>query len=301
MKRLSHIFRPILPSRLHGRRLGLVGLLLGIVVGLSACGGGLGKELERSFVPPEDPTLQAILADLAENDAAWHSFEGRGRAIVETPNLEAIQVLRQSDVMYRKPDALHVIGRRHGTTAFRLTGVNRAFLMEFPTERQYVLETETILSDDYQRISPVDLLHEIFQQEDWGALPRERVHLDTFHEEEDGLWALLDIYAPQGNYPRRRLRLEAAPAWVVRESKLLDPESGTLIAETRLNNYRLLEGVRFPADVATEFPLHESRMEFAFSNITLNRSLDAALFDLEAQHQALRQRGFERVYPEPIE
>ncbi len=268
----------------------------------------MGEELRPGMLPENLPALQEILNDLAKNDSKMRGFEGRGRAIVESPNLEAIQVLRQSDVYYQKPDALHVIGRRHGTTVFRLTGSSHGFLMEFPTERQFIHEpaestahTERIELNKglYYRITPIDILHEMFHQEDWAHLPIENLELTSVTEIEGILTAHLDIYSRYGNYPRRRLLLGATPDWVVRHSILMDPENAEIIAETTLDNYRLIDGVRFPAEIDTVFPMHESRMQFSFTSINLNRPLDDQLFDLESQHAALMQRGFERITQEP--
>ena len=261
------------------------------------------------MLPENLPALQEILHDLALNDSALRAFEGRGRAIVESPNLEAIQVLRQSDVYYHKPDALHVIGRRHGTTVFRLTGNSHGFLIEFPTERKYVHEpadntvrAEITDSDQelYYSITPVDILHEMFHQEDWANLPMENLDLTAVAEVDGILTAYLDVYSQFGNYPRRRLLLEATSGWVVRHSTLMNPENAAVIAETTLGNYRVIDGVRFPAEIDTVFPMHESRMQFSFTSINLNRTPDEQLFDLESQLAALQQRGFERIVQEPL-
>jgi hypothetical protein len=263
------------------------------------CGMGcasLGTRLTHAPLPPGAPEVETVLADLARNDEAVQSFKARGTFTLKTPELETIYLLHQSDISFKRPDYLYVVGRKYAATVLRLTCSGPEFLIELPTERQYYYraEGEQFAGVSF-RISPVDILREAFLPEDWSRLSSRQVRMTAY--DAGTQTADLEIYAsPRTGTPRRRLTVQGAP-WVVLHSQLLD-EDGKVVAETAKSEYQVTpEGVRFPARVESAFPHENAFMHFNMRKFDLNAPLDSLNRDIRGRAAALGREGYAEVEP----
>ena len=148
----------------------LVSLLLAIA-GCATTGEKLGPSVGRSTLPAGAPAPEAILADLAKNDAAIQGFKASGKFILKSPQLEETLLLPQSSITFRRPADLSVSGRKLGTPVGRLTCAGESFLLEDAIGRLYLLgERGARFQGVSREVSPADIARETFLPEDWGAL-----------------------------------------------------------------------------------------------------------------------------------
>ncbi|NLV42242.1 MAG: hypothetical protein GXY15_13600 [Candidatus Hydrogenedentes bacterium] len=257
------------------------------VLALAGCA-RLGEPLNHELLPPDAPTVGDILASLAENEAGIASFRATGTVVLQSPELESTQISRESTILYRNPLDLHVIGRKYGTRFVELTCSGEAFLIQFPTERQFYYRPA---GERFQTVSTSEMAREMFQPEAWGHVSPARVRVLAY----DAAAQTVDlvILDRRGGAPRRWLRLQGSP-WVVLENHLLDPD-GRELAVTVKSEYYVKDGIRFPGRVESAFPGENARMSFALRKMDLNPPVEGQLFDLKRQAHDLERRGFEQV------
>ncbi len=240
-----------------------------LVALVSGCA-GLGQQLHHAPLPPGTPKVDAIVDDLAANDAQIHNFRAAGTFTIESPDLKAVEKFPQGMIAYRKPDELYVQGKLLiGIPAFRLTCVGSEFLIEFPTKRDpderyfYRFEGEKLESIPFS-VSPADVAKEMFAPVDWLTYDRDRVRIVQY--DPDAQTAVLEL--GRRRHPERRLTVRGLP-WVVIRNERLD-DTGAVIADTTLDDYHEVDGVRFPASVDARFPSEATRMTFEMRNIRIN-------------------------------
>lgn len=257
------------------------------VLALAGCA-RLGEPLNHELLPPDAPTVGGILASLAENEARIASFRATGTVVLQSPELESTQISRESTILYRNPLDLHVIGRKYGTRFVELTCSGEAFLIQFPTERQFYYRPA---GERFQTVSTSEMAREMFQPEAWRQVPPARVRVLAY----DAAAQTVDmvILDRRGGAPRRWLRLQGSP-WVVLENRLLD-EEGRELAVTVKSDYYVKDGVRFPGRVESVFPGEDARMSFGLRKMELNPPVEGQIFDLKRLARELHRRGFKQV------
>lgn len=252
-------------------------------------GARLGAAVTQGELPPRTPSAEVILKDLAANDAGITNFRASGKFILKSPQLEETLLLPQSSITFQRPSDLSVTGRKLGSPVGRLTCVGEAFLLEVATKHQYLLGERGARFDSVSReVSPADIAKETFLPEDWSSLGPERVRMTGY--DEAAQTATFEVLAPRGRRVHRRVQV-SGPPWVVRRSELLD-DNGNPDAITTKDDYRENNGVRFPAEIRSEFPGENAFMEFAMKSFSLNEPVDPALFDIPARLDEIQARDF---------
>ena len=245
-----------------------------------------GERLDWGPVPDGAPAPADILADLAANDAAIHSFKATGKALLSSPEFAAVREFKQSRICFRRPDDLFVQGRKLGSAVFRLRSVGSEFLLEFPATRDepyYRLEGEDFEGVDFS-VSPSDIVREMFLPETWGDLRRRHVRLTGY--DEAARTAQLAIGPKRA--PRRRVTV-MGPPWVVVRNELLDAK-GNVLAITDSGDYTVQDAIRFPMSIDAYFPPEDTRMTFTMRTVFPNADLPGSLFDIES---AARELGLD--------
>ena len=249
----------------------------------------LGDRLEQQPLPAGAPGAAEILESLARNEQGLTGFRATGTVVLQSPELESTQISRESTIIYRQPLDLYVIGRKYGTRFVELTCAGPAFLIQFPTERQFYYRP---LGERFETVSSADMAKEMFQPESWRDISPRQVRMLSY-DAATRTASMLILDTQRGNRPRRQLVVQGTP-WVVLENHLLD-RSGREIAVTTKSDYYERDGVRFPKKVESLFPGEKARMSFTMRKIDLNSGTDGRLFDVEATVKDLRKRGFEQV------
>jgi hypothetical protein len=256
----------------------------------------LGEKFEQHSLPPGTPAAADILADLAENDNAIHAFRATGKFTLKSPDLETIHVLRQSSMAFEAPARLAVTGRKMaGITVLRLWCYGPEFLLEFPTENEFYYQTEgEAVAGAGFRVSPSDIAREMFLPENWDAIAPKEVRILAY-DPDTRTAELVLLSGGMVRRPRRRLLVRGAP-WIVLESIRLNA-AGEAIAITRKEEYRKMDGVRFPARIETDFPLEPAWMHFELRRIYVNSPPDSPFPDLESRAAELAGKGYTAVTP----
>jgi len=266
----------------------LVACVAACVVGAGCA--HLGQRVERATAHlGSAQDVEMILRDLAANAAAVQNFKATGAFTLESPEFEAVKVFKLGRLFFRRPDQLCVEGRKYGgSTVFRLTCVGNQFLIEFPATRDdpyYQLEGEHFDSVPFS-VSPSDIAREMFFPEAWADIKPRKVQVTD--GPDDGS-VVLDI--PKRSY-RRRL-VVAGPPWDVVGNERLD-KHGRVVAATSKRDYRIEDGVRFPAHIDVRFPGEQTRMTFSIRRVVVNTDLTDADFDIEAR---AREAGLDPARP----
>ncbi len=227
---------------------------------------------------------------MASNDEAIESFVATGKLILELPELEAVQKFHGAKVRFRRPSDLFVRAGHKVTnhTVFKLWSVGRQFLLEVPRRKResyYSFEGERIESVPFP-VSPSDIVREMFLPEAWSTLGSSEVRIvkgeanATIHRMEIG----------SRSRPRRLVDVSLfgteSPAWVIVRSVLLD-KSGRTVAITTMDEYILVNGIRFPKRVEASFPVEETRMALGLRSVRINEAIPDDTFDVEKQARKL--------------
>lgn len=249
----------------------------------------LGERMSGSDRVSGVPSMKEILFGLAANEAALTSFRATGTAMLQLPEVEATQVSRESVLYFQQPGDLHVVGRRYGTRFVELTYSRNAFLIEFPTRRQYCYRPA---GERFSSLTSADIAREMLQPEIWRTIFPERLRLRAY--DPDTQTGLLEVLRESGKQmPERVVKVQGKP-WVVLENRLMD-EEGTPIAITTKGEYHEMNGVRYPTWMESVFPREGAWMRFQMRNMTVNQPVDEALFDIPARVRQLQRRGFAQV------
>ncbi len=239
----------------------------------------LGERLERDILTTGKPKLRHMLECLGENDSGIRSFQASGTFTVESPQFGGKRQCK-GKIVYRKPTDLYIRGRHKtwGFSVLLLTCVGAEFLLEFPRHKEKYYYREGMQFEGVPfSVSPADIVREVFFPESWEKLRRKEVRLVGY----DNSTQSATIEIGPANRPRRRVVVEGPP-WVVTRSELLD-ERGGVRAITVSSDYHVVEGLRFPRKVETEFPAQQTRMTFELRAIQPNTELDDSLFLIEWQ------------------
>ncbi|MFA7693206.1 MAG: hypothetical protein GX117_04750 [Candidatus Hydrogenedentes bacterium] len=260
-------------------------ILMGAVSGCVS----LGSPVARLPLPAGAPSVKTILTSLAENEAALHSFRASGTFMVQIPEMEAIQVSRESSLLFQAPNYLNIIGRRYGTRGIELTYVDDAFVLEFPTRKEYCFRDQEA---SFTTLSSTEIVGEMFEPEQWTQLPERRLRMTSFDAESQKVE--LELWVG-GRHPWRKriLLLQGAP-WVLLENSLFD-EDGTLIAKTTKTAYHEQEGLRYATEIESVFPGEDAWMRFLMRRVEVNPELDPNLFDLAKRVELLRAARYRQV------
>lgn len=271
--------------------------LLGIAAGLNGCATTPSAGVAGTTVPgeaaaaPEAAGLaERILGELAANDAAIQNFRASGKFVLKSPELQDVQVLRQSSIRFRRPADLHVVGRKYSKAVFTLTCADEGFLIVMPTESSYFAGKGVARFNGVSRsVSPKDIANEMFFPEDWGKLNPNTVVLADLNDAGDR--AVLHVYESRRRDKLRRKVTVEGPRWHVVENARFDdgPEP---VAITTLGNYREEDGVWFATMVESRFPSENAYMQFDASVFDINAEQEAEDFDLEAQLGEVEAKGY---------
>ncbi len=260
-------------------------LLFGICAGCIS----LGTPLKTVPLPPGAPAVESILSGLSQNEAAIRSFRAAGTIMVQIPEVEATQISRESSLIYEAPNRLNIIGRRYGTRGIELTYVDNAFLLEFPTKKEYCYQEH---EESFAALSSADMVREMFCPEDWSKLNKRNVRMTSF--DEAGQTATLEIWMPgRPLWCKRVIKVHGAP-WVLLENVLLNAE-GAIIARTTKKEYHEQEGIRYPTEIESTYPVEEAWMKFSMRRVDINPGSDPVLFNLPERVKQLQQADYTRV------
>jgi len=265
--------------------------LLGIIAGCATV-----PEPTTDATPSDESSgtlIAEVLKDLAAQDEAVSGFRASGKFMLKSPELLDVQVLRQSTIRFRRPADLHVVGRKYSKAVFRLTCSGDGFLIELPTERQYFhSEGGARFASVSRTVSPRDIANEMFFPEDWSSINENLVLLSDLSE--DGASAVLNLYTSRRRDTlKRKVRVEGPP-WRIVENLRYDGGVEP-IAITTLGGYREREGAWYATAYESRFPGENAFMQFEASTFEINAPLEAADFDLDAQLNEVRQKGFVSV------
>ncbi len=240
----------------------------------------LGARVEYGPLSAAAPAANAILADLAKNDAAIENFKAKGSMSLASPDFAGIKTCDDGLVVFRRPADLCVIGKKLvvGVTVFRITCVKDEFLIEFPAtpeeEPYYSVEGEQFGNF---RVAPSDIAREMFLPEDWRNCKQTDFRVVAY--DEPSQQATVEIGSKRA--PRRRI-VVTGPPWRVTKSERLDKD-GSAVAVTTMEDYRDIDGVQFPAKVDASFPVEQTRMTMDMRKIWTNTKLDDTLFNVKAR------------------
>ena len=258
----------------------LLPLIAVVLNGCQAIGERLQMEPRLEGAPP----VEDVLAGLAENDARLENFSAAGDFTIASPKLRATQRIR-GRVAFQQPADLHLEGRHRltGTVVCRLTASGEEFFLEFPTEDAvfYNAEGARVESVPFS-VSPSDIVREMFMPEPWRDLPARQARM-TGYNPGAGV-ATIEI-GPR-NRVRRVLKV-AGPPWVIVENRRYDGFAEP-IAVTTMNDYRDVDGIRFPAQISAEFPGESTWFTFDLRNIQPNTELDHELFTIDWRYRVSR-------------
>jgi hypothetical protein len=255
-----------------------------LCLALAACA-RLGERVERTPLPEGAPAVQQIVDGLAANDASIANFKAKGALRLESPDLAAVETCDDGTIAFRRPADLCVIGRKlvFGVTAFRLTCVGSAFIIEFPATKDdpyYSLEGERFAGVPFS-VSPSDIAREMFLPESWSELNLKEIRLVAYSSADQT--GTIEIGPKRA--PRRRI-VVTGPPWVVVRSERLDKD-GAVLAVTSKTDYREVDGVLFPANVDALFPGEQTRMTLEMRKIWPNTKLNESLFNINARAREL--------------
>jgi len=259
------------------------------LLALAAGCAGLGERVGRTSLPPGAPSVEAVLRDLAANDALIRSFRAGGNFEIASPEFEAVKSFTGS-IRFRRPTDLYVQGNQRvtGITMFKLVCIGQEFLMEFPHSKDesfYQIEGEQFEDVPFS-VSPSDVAREMFLPEDWAALKRRSVRMVDFDPAAET--AVMSV-GPDG-YARRRVevvRVNAQdPKWVLKQNTRF-AETGEVLAITTLDEYTSVDGALFPTKVQATFPTEETRMKFTMRNVRLNVEVPDKYFDIRERAREL--------------
>lgn len=237
------------------------------------------------------PLIERVLADLAANDRAIENFRASGKFMLKSPELQDVQVLRQSSIRFRRPADLHVVGRKYSKAVFKLTCSGEGFLIEIPTESQYFYSDGGARFSSVSRsVSPRDIANEMFFSEVWSELNPNAVVLSDLTE--DGSAATLNVYESRRRSELRRTVRVVGPPWRVVENTRYDGGDQP-VAITALSGHREREGAWYATAYETQFPGENAFMQFEASTFEINAEMTPGDFDLDQQLADVKQKGYQ--------
>lgn len=273
-----------------------VGAFAAILV--CACGcTRLGPGLDRSGFEGGATLLQDILDDLRGNDELLHSFQATGKSIVQSPDLESVQLLPNSTIYFQKPFGLYVVGRKFGGTVIaRITSGKKDFLIEFPLKNEYYTWDGEAGSGSEGEFSPVEMVREAFLPMHWAEIPPKAIVLEGVTGEGAAREALL-LVRLKARESRNQNRVAVglvSGRWVVLRSEVVDANAVT-VAITTFEAYHEQDGIVFPTRLKTTFPGKGAELSFDMKRFTLNEPMEEKEFDVHGKLEKLRREGYRSV------
>lgn len=233
-----------------------------------------GQRVQPGLPPAHAPAIKEILADLAANDAAIASFSADGTCTVQFPELRSTERF-QGRVAFRKPAQLFVKGRHRatGSVLMTMTCVGDEYLLNFPSRGECYYQFHGYPGQDAPlAVSPSAIVSEMFFGEEWAKIGAREARIVQYDAEQGRATVVIGPV----RHASRRIVVQGPP-WVIVENEQLDAD-GNQVALTTRDQYRLLDGIRFPSRVDVQFPSDNTRMTFEMRNIRLNVVLDESLF-----------------------
>lgn len=271
----------------------LLGMVPAVSLGVSGCA-RLGPALQRpTTAPAESPEWEQIFRDLKETNAAFTNFRSVGSVRLESPDLVAVQRLRQSTVTYIAPAQLHIEGRKYGVLFFRLTAHNDAYLIEYPREKKFIYEEHGRSVEGIEgRVSPAMLARESFFTAEYLNVPPRRIRKAEMTESH----AVFEILSRSGRV-QRRVYVSGPSPWVITRAERYD-HNGDLVAVSEWSDYRAEDSFRYPAQIHVVFPKQQAMIEFQLRKITRGIQAEPAIFDLRARVKHLLSEKYVQIEPE---
>lgn len=248
-----------------------------------------GDRVDLAGTSEKVPEIEAILADLVENDGAVSTMRSSGVFKIESPKLESRKKFR-GRLVFERPDRLYVEGSKlaGAIVVFKMICVGPEFLMEFPGEKEqnfYALEGTEFADVDFS-VSPTDIVHEMFLPEHWAKIKPRSLRMVKYNEDENRV----TLELRKRWRVHRRLELQSvnpdAPRWVIARHVRFDAR-GNELAVTELTKYSVIDGVFFPEGVDAYFPTEETRMTFTLKDIRMNVDTSASTFDIQTRAREL--------------
>lgn len=272
-------------------RLARLGAVTGVAVLITASFMGCARTragLAVQPLPPGAPSPNAILHDLAENQDRLANFEAKIEFLLESPQVTG-KNSGQGTLSYERPAHLyaHAVHWPSGVTVLKLTVNGSEYLLWLPQDNKAYHSVEGIEFESVPfRVSPGDIVLEMFNPEDWGGLERSEVHVEA-HDEPTQTTTLL--LGPAGE-PRRRIEV-VGPPWRLTRNELLD-EDGDARALTLYADHAEDEtsGIRYPQVVEARFPSEDTMLRFTIRRLTPNTSFTPGIFDIQEKLRDSRLR-----------
>lgn len=238
---------------------------------------------------PGAPAPQRIVRDLAENQARLRSFEAKIEFLLESPQVTGKNSGRGT-LYYNRPD--HLFARAvhwpSGVPVLELTVDGTAYLLWLPQDNKAYHSAEGLAFESVPfRVSPGDIVKEMFNAEAWDALPRAEIVVEA-HDELTQTTTLL--IGPQ-DAPRRRIEV-AGPPWRMTRNELFG-DDGALRSVTIYSDYQLDPDsqIRYPGEVEAQFPAEETLLRFSMRQLRPNTTFARGIFDI---HEKLRNSRLQR-------
>ncbi len=250
-------------------------VVLGLLVGCVTTPGAP----EARPVPAGSPAVEAVLGDLAANDAKLENFVARIEFLLQSPEVTGKNSGRGT-LTYERPAHLFARAVHHptGVPVLELTVSGSEYLLWLPQDDKAYHSVEGLQFESVPfRVSPEDIVREMFHAEDWGSLSPREVQVEA-HDDATHVTTLL-IGPPAS--PRRRIEVVGAP-FVLTRNELLD-DDGDVRALTVYLDYRVHEdsGIRYPGVIEAHFPSEDTMLRFKIHRITPNTTLESGIFDIQ--------------------
>ena len=275
-------------NRCHPKRILSKIVLFMMIIFYAGCV-RLGNRLETIPLPPGAPDKIELVKGLAENETAMTSFRATGTVVIKIPEVESTQISRESTLHFRYPNNLYVIGRQYGTRIIELTYTDDAFLLEFPTRREYCLR---LTAEEFNTLTSADIVREMFTPESWQTLQEDLIRI-TFYDEASQT-ATVELWVRDPKLRLKRTLLVQGAPWVILESQLCD-KGGNIIAHTTNSFFQEEDGIRYPTQIETQFPGEKAWMRFTMRRVDVNVPIEDTAFDISGKADKLEYRGFQRV------
>jgi hypothetical protein len=236
------------------------------------------------------PEVAEILADLRANDAAIDTLEAAGTLALRAPEFEAAQRL-DGRLVFARPDAVYMEGRKVGSLVIWMADTGQDGLLVLPRKKHYyVAEGGMLAVQSGRTFAPAALLRELLFSEGWTDVAPGDLRL-VKHVAEAGV-AELEFGTDMEQGMRRRVVVRGRP-WVVVESRVIDAQ-GNVQAVSYREDYVVVEGVRLPQRIMTEFPGEGAFLNLTVRKYTVNQEADPSRFDIGEHVKTLEFEGFQR-------
>jgi hypothetical protein len=219
------------------------------------------------------------LADLADNQEKLENFVARIEFLLQSPDVTGKNSGRGT-LTYERPAKLFALGVHHptGVPVLELTVAGSAYLLWLPQDDKAYHSVDGVQFESVPfRVSPEDIVREMFHTEEWQKLRAREVQVEA-HDDATQTTTLL-IGDPEA--PRRRIEV-VGPAWVLTRNELLD-EDGEVRALTVYLDHAVDDatGIRYPTVIEAHFPSEATMVRFTIRRLSANTTLEPGIFDIQ--------------------